>query len=90
MNITVSMDSVLHFINSMSLSASNKEWLGRKLIEEAMSENSERKIESGNSIQTSDERIMKLSPRLQKLIGRVQISSEEIERDDRLAYILNK
>lgn len=35
MDVTVSMDSILNFINSMSLSANNKEWLGRHLIEEA-------------------------------------------------------
>lgn len=29
------MDGILAFLRSLSLSASNKEWLGRKLIEDA-------------------------------------------------------
>lgn len=35
MEATVSMGNILDFINSMSLSASSKKWLGKKLIEEA-------------------------------------------------------
>lgn len=35
MEATVSMGNILDFINSMSLSASSKKWLGEKLIEEA-------------------------------------------------------
>lgn len=89
MNVTVSMDSVLDFINSMSLSASNKEWLGRKLIEEAKVENKEMEMVKEGP-RSTEERIKRLSPRLQKLIGCVHISQEEIDNDERLAYILSR
>ena len=86
MNVTVSMDSVLNFINSMSLSASNKEWLGRKLIEEAKAEACDKQDES-SAVPYKE---YPLSPRLQQLRGCAHISQEEIDSDERLAYILSK
>lgn len=86
MNVTVSMDSVLNFINSMSLSASNKEWLGRKLIEEAKAEACDKQDESSAVLYKE----YPLSPRLQQLRGCAHISQEEIDSDERLAYILSK
>ncbi len=86
MNVTVSMDSILDFINSMSLSASNKEWLGRKLIEEA-------KVEACGKQDKSSAVHYKeypLSPRLQQLRGCIKVTQEEIDSDERLAYILSK
>lgn len=38
MKATISLDGILSFIHSLSLSASNKRWLGEKLIEEAQKE----------------------------------------------------
>lgn len=38
MNAMVSLDGVLSFIHSLSLTASNKQWLGEKLLEEARKE----------------------------------------------------
>lgn len=38
MKATISLDGILSFIHSLSLSASNKRWLGEKLIEEAQQE----------------------------------------------------
>lgn len=38
MKATISLDGILTFIHSLSLSASNKRWLGEKLIEEAQQE----------------------------------------------------
>lgn len=38
MKATISLDGILSFIRSLSLSASNKRWLGEKLIEEAQQE----------------------------------------------------
>lgn len=35
MKATISLDGILSFIRSLSLSSSNKRWLGEKLIEEA-------------------------------------------------------
>ena len=38
MDATISLDGILSFINSLSLSANNKQWLGEKLLEEAKQE----------------------------------------------------
>ena len=35
MKASISLNGVLSFINSLSLSAGNKQWLGERLIEEA-------------------------------------------------------
>lgn len=35
MRASISLDGILSFINSLSLSANNKRWLGERLIEEA-------------------------------------------------------
>ena len=35
MNAMISLDGILSFIHALSLNASNKQWLGEKLIEEA-------------------------------------------------------
>ncbi len=48
MKATVSLDGLLSFINSLSLSTGNKRWLGEKLIEEA------RKEETGAAVSASD------------------------------------
>lgn len=54
MNVTVSMDSALDFINSMSLSASNKEWFRRRLIEEAKIETCGKQDESSEFLEFID------------------------------------
>ena len=38
MKAVISLDGILSFIHSLSLSASNKQWLGEKLLEEARQE----------------------------------------------------
>ena len=38
MKATISLDGILAFIHSLSLSASNKRWLGEKLLNEAQQE----------------------------------------------------
>lgn len=40
MKATISLDGILAFIHSLSLSASNKRWLGEKLLNEARQETS--------------------------------------------------
>ena len=42
MRATMSLDGVLAFIHSLSLSTSNKRWLGEKLLNEAQQEASSR------------------------------------------------
>ena len=41
MKATISLDSLLSFIHSLSLTAGNKRWLGERLIEEARQEKEE-------------------------------------------------
>lgn len=43
MKATISLDGIWNFLQSLSLSASNKEWLGEKLLEEARKEKNEKK-----------------------------------------------
>ena len=38
MNAMISLDGILSFIHALSLNASNKQWLGEKLLEEAKEE----------------------------------------------------
>ena len=42
MKATISLDGLLAFILSLALSASNKQWLGEKLLEEARLEKTEK------------------------------------------------
>ena len=42
METPISMDRILSFIHSLSLSTNNKQWLGEKLLEEARQEKSEK------------------------------------------------
>ncbi len=42
MKATISLDGIWKFLQSLSLSASNKEWLGEKLLEEARKEKLEK------------------------------------------------
>ena len=46
MRATMSLDGVLAFIHSLSLSASNKRWLGERLLNEARQEASSRSVQS--------------------------------------------
>lgn len=46
MKATISLDGILAFLKSLSLSASNKEWLAEKLIEEARKEKKAAQSES--------------------------------------------
>lgn len=43
MKATISLDGLLAFIHSLTLSASNKQWLAEKLLEEARLEKVEKK-----------------------------------------------
>ena len=38
---TVPLDGIMTFLNSMSLSAQNKRWLGERLVEQALQEQGE-------------------------------------------------
>lgn len=46
MKATISLDGILAFLRSLSLSAGNKKWLGRKLIEDAHREKEAAQSES--------------------------------------------
>lgn len=84
METTVSMGSILNFINSMSLSASNKKWLGRRLIEEAAREENK-----GNSerIRFKDKGI---SPAIADIHRGISIKGKAETDDIRLEYLMRK
>ncbi|MBC8601166.1 hypothetical protein H8784_05450 [Parabacteroides acidifaciens] len=42
MKATISLEGIWKFLQSLSLSANNKEWLGEKLLEEARKEKAEK------------------------------------------------
>ena len=46
MKAVISLDGILSFIHSLSLSASNKQWLGEKLLEEARLEKASKQDQS--------------------------------------------
>lgn len=50
MEATVSLNGILSFIYSLSLGASNKQWLGERLIEEAHKEADAKKADYDNFI----------------------------------------
>ena len=47
MKAMISLEGILSFIQSLSLSASNKRWLGERLIEEARKEEAKTTVSAG-------------------------------------------
>lgn len=79
---TVSIDSLWHFIQDLSLSANDRLWLASKLVEQTP----EKKEKTGKP---SNGRYI-ISPRMQKLMGSVHIAPKDIEQDEKAKYILEK
>ena len=42
---TISLDGIMTFLNTMSLSSQNKRWLGERLIEQALQEQQQKEAE---------------------------------------------
>lgn len=68
-NVTISMNNVLGIIHSMSLTASNKQWLAEKLIEEARTEKQTRK--TTHDITPITEKDLTIAPQVARLFSNV-------------------
>lgn len=78
---TVSVNSLWNFIQSLSLSANERDWLAGKLHESITKNEAQSKPAQKKYF---------ISPRMKKLMGSVTLDPKDIEEDDRLRYILSK
>ncbi len=89
MNLTISMNTVLNFLHSMSLSTSNKQWLADHLYEEVKAEREAATTASGwPKIRRED---MHISPEVMKLVEDIEPLPDDFDYDKaRLEYLLKK
>lgn len=79
----ISMSNLWTYLQGLSLTADNWQWLAEKTSMMSMSVDSANKGIAGK-------RKYRLSPRMKKLMGSVKINPQDVEGDDRLKYILSK
>jgi hypothetical protein len=90
MNLTISMNTVLNFLHSMSLSTSNKKWLADHLYEEVRSEQ-EGAAKSANGWPKIRREDMHISPEVMKLVEDIEPLPDDFDYDKaRLEYLLKK
>ena len=90
MNLTISMNTVLNFLHSMSLSTSNKKWLADHLYEEVRSEQ-EAAAKSANGWPKIRREDMHISPEVMKLVEDIEPLPDDFDYDKaRLEYLLKK
>lgn len=82
MNV-ISMSNLWTYLQGLSLTADNWQWLAEKTSMMSMSVDSANKGIAGK-------KKYRLSPRMKKLMGSVKINPQDVEGDDRLKYILSK
>jgi hypothetical protein len=89
MNLTISMDTVLNFLHSMSLSTSNKKWLADHLYEEVKAEQNASTTTSGwPKIRRED---IHISPEVMKLVEDIEPLPDDFDYDKaRLEYLIKK
>ena len=89
MNLTISMNTVLNFLHSMSLSTSNKQWLAEHLYEEVKAERKAAATTDGwPKIRRED---MHISPEVMKLVEDIEPLPDDFDYDKaRLEYLLKK
>lgn len=90
MNLTISMNTVLNFLHSMSLSTSNKRWLADHLYEEVRAEEkAAAKTDNGwPKIRRED---LHISPEVMKLVEDIEPLPDDFDYDKaRLEYLLKK
>ena len=89
MNLTISMNTVLNFLHSMSLSTSNKQWLADHLYEEVKAERKAAATTDGwPKIRRED---MHISPEVMKLVEDIEPLPADFDYDKaRLEYLLKK
>ena len=79
----ISMSNLWTYLQGLSLTADNWQWLAEKTSMISMSVDSANKGIAGK-------KKYRLSPRMKKLMGSVKINPQDVEGDDRLKYILSK
>ena len=77
------MSNLWTYLQGLSLTADNWQWLAEKTSMMSMSVDSANKGIAGK-------KKYRLSPRMKKLMGSVKINPQDVEGDDRLKYILSK
>ena len=89
MNLTISMNTVLNFLHSMSLSTSNKQWLADHLYEEVKAERKAAATTDGwPKIRRED---MHISPEVMKLVEDIEPLPDDFDYDKaRMEYLLKK
>lgn len=79
----MSMNNLWTYLQGLSLTADNWQWLAEKTSTMSMSVDSANKGIAGK-------KKYRLSPRMKKLMGSVKVKPQDVEGDDRLKYILSK
>ena len=90
MNLTISMNTVLNFLHSMSLSTSNKKWLADHLYEEVKAERNAAATTASEwpIIRRED---LHISPEVMKLVEDIEPLPDDFDYDKaRLEYLLKK
>ncbi len=83
---TVSVNNLWSFIQGLSLSSTDRQWLAGKLLEPGTVKVQAK--EKANE-QGSGKKYI-ISPRRRKLMGSVVIDPKDIDNDERAKYILSK
>ena len=76
-----SLNNLWNYLEGLSLTDSNKRWLREKLSEPSY---------SNPRPSAADYDVSMISPRVQHIMGSVELDEKAIANDDRLAYLLNK
>ena len=79
----MSMSNLWTYLQGLSLTADNWQWLAEKTSMISMSVDSANKGIAGK-------KKYRLSPRMKKLMDSIKINPQDVEGDDRLKYILSK
>lgn len=78
----VSMNNLWTYLQGLSLTADNWQWLAERMTEKSQS------LKDNSA--TVVKKKYRISPRMKRLMGSVSIDPNDVENDDKLKYILNK
>ena len=89
MDLTISMNTVLNFLHSMSLSTSNKQWLADHLYEEVKAEKKAAAVNENGwpKIRRED---MRISPEVANLVKGFELPEDADYDQLRLEYLMKK
>lgn len=79
---TASRNNLWNYLQGLSLSAADRNWLAEKLVSNPPATNKK----PASTVKHG----YKFSPTVKELMGSVHIDPKDIENDDRLRYILSK